>query len=249
MNDYSDLNDELANRLASLLKELLEQERRSVAGASEDRQLELLEKIEARERELKDDELLDKLFERYIAALPETERPKNRVQERRMFNDWEGGLKSELADWKNEVANLEKQPIDKEAILDNARNKVLHLLHREARTVGVLPEEDDAGKGPDNMGAAKFISNGNGVPEGSIDEWCQLTALDLSAISGRKPRGMKLPGGQAVSKKTWAEILSTVAEWLVHRGLITQDLGPIHIGKAKRPLIDTKRITYNLNYS
>ena len=243
MNDNPDLNDELANRLASVLKELLEQERRIDKGASEDRQLELLEQIERRERESNDDDELDGLFERHIAALPELQRPKNRVQERRMFNDWEGGLESELTDWKNEFANLESQQIDKRAILDSARNKLLHLLHREAKTAGVLPEEDDAGKGPDNMGAAKFISNGNGVPEGSIDEWCPLTALDLKVISGRKPRGLKLPDGQEVSKKTWAEILSTVAEWLVHRGLITQDLCPIHIGKAKRPLIHTMRIT------
>ena len=55
-HDYPELNDELANRLAGLLKELLEQERRSVTGASGDRQLELLEKIERRETELNDDE-------------------------------------------------------------------------------------------------------------------------------------------------------------------------------------------------
>ena len=95
-HDYPELNGELDNRLAGLFKELLEQERRSVTGASDNRQRELLEKIERREMELNDDEELDALFERYIAALPETERPKTRVQERRMFGDWEGGLKSEI---------------------------------------------------------------------------------------------------------------------------------------------------------
>ena len=91
-HDYPELNGELANRLAGLFKELLEQERRSVTGASDDRHRELLEKIERRETELNDDEELDALFESHIAALPETEQPKTRVQERRMFGDWEGGL-------------------------------------------------------------------------------------------------------------------------------------------------------------
>ena len=94
--DYPELSGELSNRLAGLFKELLEQERRSVTGASDDRQRQLLEKIERRETELNDDEELDTLFERHKAALPETERPKNRPQERRMFVDWEDSLKSEL---------------------------------------------------------------------------------------------------------------------------------------------------------
>ena len=58
-HDYPELNGELSNRLAGLFKELLEQERRSVTGASDDRQCELLEKIERRETELNDDEELD----------------------------------------------------------------------------------------------------------------------------------------------------------------------------------------------
>ena len=56
------------------------------------------------ERELNDDEELDALFGIHIAALPETQRPRNRVQEGRMFHGWESDLRSELTDWKNEVA-------------------------------------------------------------------------------------------------------------------------------------------------
>ena len=97
-HDYPELNDELANCLAGLFKELLEQERRSVTGASDDRQRELLEKIERRETELNDDEELTTMFEKHIAALPETECPTNEMQRGRMIVDWEGGLKSELTD-------------------------------------------------------------------------------------------------------------------------------------------------------
>lgn len=149
-HDYPELNGELSNRLAGLFKELLEQERRSVTGASDDRQRELLEKIERRETELNDDEELDTLFERYKAALPETEQPKTRVQERRMFGDWEGGLKSELTDWKNELDELENRPIDKPLLFNSAKNKAISLFQREARVADLLPEplkpSDDEGK-------------------------------------------------------------------------------------------------------
>jgi len=116
-HDYPELNGELDNRLAGLFKELLEQERRSVTGASDDRQRELLEKIERRETELNDDDEVDALFERHKAALSETEHPKTRVQERRMFGDWEGSLKSELTGWKGELDELENRPIDKRLII------------------------------------------------------------------------------------------------------------------------------------
>ena len=144
--DYPELNGELANRLSGLLKELLEQERRSVTGASDDRQRELLEKIERRETELNDDEEFDTLFERHKAALPETEQPKTRVQERRMFGDWEGGLKSELTDWKNELDELENRPIDKRLIFNSAKDKAMYLLQREACSADLLPEPLESSK-------------------------------------------------------------------------------------------------------
>ena len=160
-HDYPELNDELSNRLAGLFKELLEQERRSVTGTSDDRQRELLEKIERRETELNDDEELDALFEKHIAALPETEQPKTRVQERRMFGDWEDGLKSELTDWKNELDELENRPIDKRLIFNSAQNKVIYLLQREACAADLLPEplessdDEDKSKGEQKRGGGK----------------------------------------------------------------------------------------------
>ena len=156
--DYPELSGELSNRLAGLFKELLEQERRSVTGVSDDRQRELLEKIERRETELNDDEELDALFESHIAALPETERPKTRVQERRMFGDWEGGLKSELTGWKDELDELENRPIDKQLIFNSVKNKAMSLLQREARGADLLPEipelsdDEDKGEGEQQKG-------------------------------------------------------------------------------------------------
>ena len=67
-----------------------------------------------------------------------------------MFVDWEGGLKSELTDWKDELDELENRPIDKQLIFNSAKNKAMSLLQREARAADLLPEPlespDDEGK-------------------------------------------------------------------------------------------------------
>ena len=70
-----------------------------------------------------------------------------------MFVDWEDGLKSELAGWKDELDELENQPIDKQLIFNSAKNKAMSLLQREARAADLLPEplesseDEDKGKG------------------------------------------------------------------------------------------------------
>ena len=174
-HDYPELNDELANRLAGLLKELLEQERRSVTGASDDRRLELLEKIKQRETELNDEEGLETLFGRHVSSLSETERPKNRVQESRMLVDWEGGLRLELTGWKDELDELENRPIDKPLIFSSAKNKAMSLLQREARAADLLPEPleslDDEGKG---KGEQKTVERGRRAREKKYEKKNEL---------------------------------------------------------------------------
>ncbi len=134
-----EIDDELAGRLSELFSELLEAERRSVAGADDERRRELRLYIEMRQAELGDDHELSTLFDKYIAGLPETERPENRVQEGRMIADWEGILRSELAGWQSELAELENRPVDKPAIFNSARNKAFHLLQRTAQAADLLP--------------------------------------------------------------------------------------------------------------
>ena len=159
-HDYPELSGELSNQLAGLFKELLEQERRSVTGASDDRQRELLEKIEWRETELNDHGELWTLFQRHIAALSETERPKDPVERSRMFGDWEGRLKSELDEWKEELDELKNRPIDKPLIFNSAKNKAMYLLQCEARGADLLPEPleslDDEGKMEKGSGKKGF---------------------------------------------------------------------------------------------
>lgn len=125
----------LAHQIAKLFKELVERELKSIERAIETQRRKLHEKINARETELRDDGGLDALFENYKAGLSKTERPESRVQERRLFYNWEGRLRSELGSWRMELAELEDRIGDPQAILTSARRKVMRLLLRETLVV------------------------------------------------------------------------------------------------------------------
>ncbi len=125
----------LAHQIAKLFKELVEQELKSIERAIETQRRELHRKISARETELRDDGGLDALFENYKAGLSKTERPESRVQERRLYYNWEGRLRSELGSWRMELAELEDRISDPQAVLTSARRKVMRLLLRETLVV------------------------------------------------------------------------------------------------------------------
>ena len=133
----AEIDDELANRLSALFKELLEAERQSIAGASDARRNELRRLISRRQSALNDDDELESWFSEYIGALPD---PPNRVQERRIFGEWEGNLRSELVRWQDELNELENRPVDKQAIFTNSRDKALHLLNRQAHESDLMPD-------------------------------------------------------------------------------------------------------------
>ncbi len=136
-----EIDDDLANRLSAILRELLEAERESIAGAGDERSKELNQLIEWRELVLADDDELDVMFEGYIASLPEGEQPETRVQKRRMFGEWEGNLRSEFAGWQDELTELEDQAVDKQAVFNSARSKVAYLLRRAAESAELLPTQ------------------------------------------------------------------------------------------------------------
>ena len=122
-----------------------EQERRISADADEKRRNELRRLIQKRETEIADEAELERMFERHIEALPADERPRGNLQKWRKFGDWENRLKRELADWKRELEELKNRPIDKRKVFKSARSKVLHLLHRTAKTKDLLDESDPPG--------------------------------------------------------------------------------------------------------
>ena len=66
-----------------------------------------------------------------FATLPETEHPTNEMQKGRMIVDWEGSLKAELTEWKDELDELKNRPIDKQLIFDRAKHKAMYLEERK----------------------------------------------------------------------------------------------------------------------
>ena len=137
--DDIEMDDDLANRLSALFKELLEQERQNVAGPDDARREELRGSIEEREFQLANGTSWN-LFEMYIAELPTGERPIDMARQSRMYVQWENDRTMKLDNWKDELAQLENQPIDKHATFNSARHKVLHLLCRAAGNAELLPE-------------------------------------------------------------------------------------------------------------
>ena len=138
--DHVETGDDLANRLSDLFDELLDVECQGIAGTNDARRSELAQKVEDRQAALNDDNELDALFGQYIATLQH--RP-GRVQERRLFTEWEDNLKTELLLWQGELQSLDDQPVDKQAIYESARNKVTHLLRRAADRADLLPVDYD----------------------------------------------------------------------------------------------------------
>ena len=159
-----EINDDLANRMSVLFRELLETEREGIAGADDARREELIRSIERYESALNDESELDGLFDAHIEAMPESERPQGRVQESRAFADWEGNLRSELAVWKNELAHIENRPVDKQAIFGSARNKALYLLRRAAENAELLPDMQTVEGRTDRHDVVQQGQNSDGNP-------------------------------------------------------------------------------------
>ena len=136
----AEMGDELTVNLAAALKVLLETERRNVAGVDDERRNDLRREIERRGAILSNDDALHELFENHIINLPEAERPTSNPQKYRMYGDWEKSHTDRVDELKRELSELEGHPVDKQAIFGSARNKVMRLLQREARSVGLLPE-------------------------------------------------------------------------------------------------------------
>ena len=140
LHNDTEIDDDLANRLSDLFAEFLEVERQSVSGTNETRRNELARMVEDRQAALNDDNELDALFGQYVGEL--SYRP-SRVQERRLFAEWEDNLKTELLLWQGELHSLDGQPVDKRAIFDSARNKATYLLRRAALRADLLPDDYD----------------------------------------------------------------------------------------------------------
>ena len=131
-------DDELPPQRDPFLKNFLEEERRHVVSDAEERKEELRFLVGVRKSEL-DDEELERLFQNHLHTLPAAERPSTKPQERRLFIEWEYGLRQELDGWARELTALESQPVNGQRVFINARDRLMRLFESEAREAELLP--------------------------------------------------------------------------------------------------------------
>lgn len=270
--ELNDENDPLELELASTLKKLLEEEHRRALDDAEALQRPLRYKIETREAQLDDDAELDKLFADYRSSLPDDRRPKSsrKIEWSRLFVKWHDNFAKELDSWKEELAELENQPIDKRLIFDSARERLMRSFRHEADAAGLWPQDNVVGESVSRpREAARAVGlwpRGNGVresdsrsrevtraepaddhtPAGSVaaSKERPLSALDELATVVQKPRALKLPRGQTVSIKSYIGLLAEIADYLIRNGQITRDDCPVYIEGSRTPLIDKAKRQY-----
>ena len=232
-------DDELSPHRDPFLKNFLEEERRRIGGSAEDRKEELRFLIGVRESELADDNVLYKLLENHLTALPTVERPQTRPQESRLFSEWEGGFKQEIVGWRKELATLESQSIDGQLIFSNARDQLMRLFEAEARDAGLLRRKQIREmplQGPDEEYSSRASLDSDAwMTFGQLKEWSQNK---LANGNSTKPSRLQSPEGKEIDVSSWADLLLETSEWLIRKGLLTKDDCPVTTGRmAKRYLI------------
>ncbi len=174
--DDFEIDDDLANRLSALFRELLESERQVVVGADDARRNEQRQFIEQYEPALNDNDELYALFRAHIDGLPKAERPANPAQESRMFVAWENNLKVKLLLFNGDLSELDNQPYNGQEIFESARNKAIYLLRRVAEDAELLPDSADVSR------AMHCFATEPDVPNAQSD------ALQTAQISAKSPK-------------------------------------------------------------
>ena len=246
--NHVEIDDDLAKRLSDLFDELLDMERQSIAGNNDVQRDDLAQMVEDRQATLNDDNELDALFGRYIATLPH--RP-SRVQERRLFAEWEENLKTELLLWQGELLSLDGQLVDKQAIYESARSKATYLLRRGAERDDLLPDDQDqtlgtrlfepfatqsgSQEGTDNPRDTTHQATPDGRTFARTDRENRnrrnLSDLRTAFDRGLQPEAVSFPNGDEETVSNWRQLHITVANWLIDRGHLSQDSIPNQITK------------------
>ena len=227
------------------IKDLLEEERRRINGAADDRKGDLRRSVEQLELDLRDDERMDQSFERYLDSLTDSQRPASRRQRSIMYAEWENRYKAELEALKEELAELEAQTIDGQLVLRNVRERLLRLLEAEAMEAGLIPGAITQEAVPQQP------SVGNSLTEPPHSgKW--LTFIDLTILgkSGStrdyKPRRFCDPRAIEKPLSSWISLLRETSEWFISEGSLTKDVCPVTVeGKRSSYLIHNSSILPN----
>ena len=249
MQDYQD-EVELSPDRDPFLKNFLEDELRRLSGATEGRKAELRRLIETRASGLADDNVINGLFESHITTLPTDERPQTFPQKSRLYIEWEGDLRRELAQWRGELSTLESQRIDGQQVFDGAKERLLQLFEAEAKESGLLPHSESRQRPATRAIEPSPIANSQ-----ETDKWLNFSDLrkrgqDLMKQPKKgtsiKPRRLKPPMGKELSIRSWANLFVEVCEWLIQEKLLDGSKCPIDMAirgsRGSRYLINTTPI-------
>ncbi len=209
----TEMDDKLAERLAPLLSELLDQEYQRVMGKRDTRRAEISDSIQKHERVMEDGNALYTIFEDYVDGIPNENQPQNPAEKSHMFVSWERDLKRKHDEWREELADLERQPVEKQLIFDTARNKLVELLSLQAKDADLLPD-----------------GSNNDDPYEPEDGWHLLSSsMDPTHWL---PSELRTPDGNTVPVSRWIDLLAQVAEWLYQNGRLTQKSVPTSPGAS-----------------
>ena len=222
-----EMDDDMADRLKALFRELLEADRKAIVGADDaehDKLDKLRLRIERLESALNNESELDQLFNEHIEAKPPSERPQGWAQGNREFANWKRDLQSELDDCRRELAELIK------VIFNSARSKAMHLLQKAAQDRIDWPPERPDKIDPDTEGS-KPISRG----------WYKLSELGNTVsekgwkpLAGLKPSALRFPN-ENKNVSSWKEMYESVVEWLFDEKHLSPDDIPSELKKFFRP--------------
>ncbi len=231
--------------LETVLQNLLEEEALRAGNADKERTTELRSLIATAEETLIDKESLLQSFENHTASLPEEDRPESKVDEYRLFHEWEEGLKQKLAGWEEELVRLESKAPDTQLIYNNARGRVLLALDAQATAFGLFPQTQR----PRNTRKKAQVSTSTSLVSLEGREWMNLAELGewgrIEPTKGTeiRPACFKDPQGREYSVGTWSDLFFNTARWLVEAGLLTE---PFTFGTmTKRRLIHSEPIHPN----
>ena len=145
----------------------------------------------------------------------------------RLYSEWEGDMRQELAAKRDELAKLEAQPVDKQLIINNARTRLLQLFEGAARDAGLLPPKP-VRKTPEPR---RIVENFSPVSTNS-GEW--MTFVELGKLKNVraeiiKGSALRFPDGKEISVNSGIDLLVQTAEWLVREGLLTQSNCPFRL--------------------
>ena len=227
--------------LETALRNLLEEERRRAGGADEERKGELLSLIFNRESELVDDDVLDAAFKQHLSTMPPEEQPRrNWPRMVQLYNGWKDARSQELTDWKAELDKLETKVTNGRLIYNNAKERVLQSLESMAQEAGLLPRRVV----PVQRSVAEIPSP---VPK-AMSDWrsfvqlCEWGNTDPAGGSIVKPSCFRDPNGNEMFVRSWANLFSQIAEWLIREGFLTNSHCPFSMGRSSKYLIHTEQI-------